>query len=39
MVNWRLKDSIPFAILGDGLRYTLSADVDDMHAMQVYYIP
>jgi lipoprotein-releasing system permease protein len=34
-----MKDSIPFAILGDGLRYTLSADVkDDMHAMQVYYI-
>ncbi|HQQ95690.1 MAG TPA: FtsX-like permease family protein [Cyclobacteriaceae bacterium] len=34
-----MKDSIPFAILGDGLRYTLSADVkDDMHALQVYYI-
>ncbi len=34
-----MKDSVPFAILGDGLRYTLSADVtDDMHALQVFYI-
>jgi len=34
-----LKDSIPFAILGDGLRYTLSVDVnDDLHAIQVFYI-
>jgi lipoprotein-releasing system permease protein len=33
------KDSIPFAILGEGLRYTLSADVtDDLHAIQVFYI-
>jgi lipoprotein-releasing system permease protein len=33
------KDSIPFAIIGRGIRYTLSAEVtDDMHALQVFYI-
>lgn len=33
------KDSIPFAIIGRGVRYTLSAEVkDDMHAIQVFYI-
>ncbi|CAN5467095.1 FtsX-like permease family protein [soil metagenome] len=33
------KDSIPFAILGRGVRYALSANVkDDMFALQVYYI-
>jgi len=33
------KDSIPFAILGRGVRYTLSADVtDDMSAIRVFYI-
>lgn len=34
-----LKDSIPFAIIGRGVRYTLSAEVeDDLHALQVFYI-
>ncbi len=34
-----MKDSIPFAIIGRGVRYTLSAEVeDDMHALQVFYI-
>ena len=34
-----MKDSIPFAVLGDGLRYSLSVDVaDDMHALNVFYI-
>ncbi|NOT75205.1 MAG: ABC transporter permease [Cyclobacteriaceae bacterium] len=33
------KDSIPFAIIGRGVRYTLSAEVtDDMYAIQVFYI-
>jgi len=33
------RDSIPFAILGRGVRYTLSADVeDDMRALRMYYI-
>lgn len=33
------KDSIPFAIIGRGVRYTLSAEVtDDMHALRVFYI-
>lgn len=33
------KDSIPFAILGRGVRYTLSAEVDDdMRALRVFYI-
>ena len=33
------RDSIPFAILGRGVRYTLSAEVtDDMHALRIYYI-
>lgn len=32
-------DSIPFAILGRGVRYTLSAEVDDdMRALRMYYI-
>jgi lipoprotein-releasing system permease protein len=34
-----IRDSIPFAILGRGVRYTLSAEVeDDMHALRMYYI-
>lgn len=34
-----MRDSIPFAILGRGVRYTLSAAVeDDMHALRMYYI-
>ncbi len=34
-----MKDNIPFAILGDGLRYTLSVDVaNEAHALQVFYI-
>jgi lipoprotein-releasing system permease protein len=34
-----MKDSIPFAIIGRGVRYTLTAEVaDDMHALQVFYI-
>lgn len=33
------RDSIPFAILGRGVRYTLSAEVeDDMRALRMYYI-
>ena len=33
------EDSIPFAIIGRGVRYTLSAEVtDNTHAMQVYYV-
>ncbi len=33
------QDSIPFAILGRGVRYTLSAEVeDDMRALRVFYI-
>lgn len=33
------RDSIPFAILGQGVRYTLSADVeDDMRALRMYYV-
>lgn len=38
--NLRLwQDSIPFAIIGRGIRYTLSAEVtDNMHALQVFYI-
>ena len=33
------QDSIPYAIIGRGIRYTLSAEVtDDMHAIQVFYI-
>lgn len=33
------KDSIPFAIIGRGVRYTLSAEVtSDMYALQVFYI-
>lgn len=33
------KDSVPFAIIGRGVRYTLTAEVtDDMHALQVFYI-
>lgn len=33
------QDSIPFAILGRGVRYTLSAEVeDDMRALRLYYI-
>lgn len=33
------RDSIPFAILGRGVRYTLSAEVeDDMRALRLYYI-
>lgn len=36
----KLKDKdIPFAIVGNGVRYTLSIAVeDDMYALQVYYI-
>jgi lipoprotein-releasing system permease protein len=34
-----MRDSIPFAILGRGVRYTLSAEVeDDMRALRMYYI-
>lgn len=34
-----MRDSIPFAILGRGVRYTLSAEVeDDMRALRLYYI-
>ncbi|MBY0434809.1 MAG: FtsX-like permease family protein [Cyclobacteriaceae bacterium] len=33
------KDSIPFAIIGNGVQYMLSASLnDDMHALQVFYI-
>jgi lipoprotein-releasing system permease protein len=33
------RDSIPFAILGRGVRYTLSAEVDDdLRALRMYYI-
>ena len=33
------KDSISFAIIGRGVRYTLSAEVtSDMYALQVFYI-
>ena len=33
------KDSIPFAILGRGVRFTLSAEVeDDMRALRMFYI-
>jgi lipoprotein-releasing system permease protein len=33
------RDSIPFAILGRGVRYTLSAEVeDDTRALRMYYI-
>ncbi len=33
------KDSIPFAIMGRGVRYILSAEVsDDMAALQIFYI-
>lgn len=33
------RDSIPFAILGRGVRYTLSAEVeDDTRALRLYYI-
>ena len=33
------QDSIPYAIIGRGIRYTLSAEVtDNMHAIQVFYI-
>ena len=33
------KDSISFAIIGRGVRYTLSAEVtDDTHTLQVYHI-
>lgn len=33
------KDSIPFAIIGRGVRYTLSAEVtDDMNALRIFYI-
>ncbi len=33
------RDSIPFAILGRGVRYTLSAEVeDDSRALRMYYI-
>ena len=33
------RDSVPFAILGRGVRYILSAEVgDDMAALQVFYI-
>lgn len=34
-----IRDSIPFAIMGRGVRYTLSAEVDDdMRALRMYYI-
>lgn len=34
-----MQDSIPFAILGRGVRYTLSAEVeDDMRALRMYYV-
>ena len=34
-----MKDSIPFAIIGRGVRYTLTAEVtDDTHAIQIFYI-
>lgn len=34
-----MKDSIPFAILGSGVHYTLSADIDDeTTALQVFYV-
>lgn len=34
-----MKDSVPFAIIGRGVRYTLTAEIeDDMHALQVFYI-
>ena len=34
-----MKDSVPFAIIGRGVRYTLSAEVsNDMYALQVFYI-
>jgi len=34
-----VQDSIPFAILGRGVRYTLSAEVDDdMRALRMYYV-
>ncbi|MBS1544764.1 MAG: ABC transporter permease [Bacteroidetes bacterium] len=34
-----MKDSIPFAILGGGVRYTLSADIEDpTTALQVFYV-
>ncbi len=34
-----MQDSIPFAILGKGVRYTLSAEVeDDTRALRLYYI-
>lgn len=34
-----LRDSIPFAILGRGVRYTLSAEVEDeTRALRMYYI-
>ncbi len=34
-----MRDSIPFAILGRGVRYTLSAEVeDDMRALRMFYI-
>lgn len=33
------RDSVPFAILGRGVRYTLSAEVeDDTRALRLYYI-
>lgn len=34
-----MQDSVPFAILGRGIRYTLSAEVDDdMRALRMYYV-
>lgn len=34
-----VRDNIPFAIMGRGVRYTLSAEVDDdMRALRMYYI-
>lgn len=34
-----MQDSVPFAILGRGVRYTLSAEVDDdMRALRMYYV-
>jgi len=33
------KDSVPFAIIGRGVRYTLSAEVmDESHAIQIFHI-
>jgi lipoprotein-releasing system permease protein len=33
------QDGIPFAIIGRGIRYTLSAEVtDETHALQVFYV-